>query len=98
MVFQAADKDDAVRILNNPMMVIELSTRNDADGKLIWAGITPLHVRPAMGQEYAKWLAVKQTASALVYLIDNTTTGVAGPTDYRSISLDISAGLLGARQ
>jgi hypothetical protein len=79
VVFQAADKDDAVRILNNPMVVIELSTRNDADGKLIWAGVTPLHVRPAMGQEYAKWLAAKQTASALVYLIDNTTTAPTRP-------------------
>jgi len=79
VVFQAADKDDAVRILNNPMVVIELSTRNDVDGKLIWAGVTPLHVRPAMGQEYAKWLAAKQAASALVYLIENTTTAPTRP-------------------
>jgi len=74
VVFKAADKDDAVSILNNPRVVTELSTRNDADGKLIWAGVTPLQVRPATGQEYAKWLTAKQAASALVFLIDNTTT------------------------
>ena len=79
MVFKAADKGDAVSILNNPMVVTELSTRNDTDGKLIWAGVTPLDVRPATGQEYAKWLAAKQVASALVFLIDNTTRASTRP-------------------
>ena len=79
MVFKAADKDDAVSILNNPRVVTELSTRNDADGKLIWAGVTPLQVRPATGQEYAKWLAAKQAASALVFLIDNTARAPTRP-------------------
>jgi hypothetical protein len=79
VVFKAADKDDAIAILNNPMVVTELSTRNDSDGKLIWAGVTPLHVRPATGQEYAKWLAAKQAASALVFLIDNTTRAPTRP-------------------
>jgi hypothetical protein len=32
VVFQAADKDDAVRILNNPMVVIELSTETMETG------------------------------------------------------------------
>lgn len=79
VVFKAADKDSAVSLLNSPMVVTELSTRNDPDGKLIWAGVTPLHVRPATGQEYAKWLAAKQTASALVFLIDNTTSAPIRP-------------------
>ena len=74
VVFKAADKDSAVSLLNSPMVVTELSTRHDPDGKLIWAGVTPLHVRPATGQEYAKWLAAEQAASTLVFLIDNTTT------------------------
>jgi hypothetical protein len=39
VVFQAADKGDAVHILNNPMVVMELSTRNDADGRLIWPAL-----------------------------------------------------------
>ena len=79
MVFKAADKGDAVSILNNPMVVTELSTRNDTDGKLIWAGVTPLDVRRATGQEYAKWLAAKQVTSALVFLIDNTTRASTRP-------------------
>jgi hypothetical protein len=79
VVFKAADKDDAVSILNSTMVVSELRTRNDPDGKLIWAGVTPLHVRPATGQEYAKWLAAKQSVSALVFLIDNTTRAPIRP-------------------
>jgi hypothetical protein len=79
VVFKAVNKDEAVSFLNNPTVVTELTTRNDVDGKLIWAGVTPLHIRPAMGQEYAKWLAAKQEASALVFLIDDTTRAPTRP-------------------
>lgn len=60
-------------------------------GKLIWAEVTPLHVRPATGQEYAKWLAANQVASALVFLIDNTTMA---PIKTRADSLHMMGGTL----
>lgn len=91
VVFKAADEDDAVSILTNPMVVTELSTRDDTGGKLIWAEVTPLHVRPATGQEYAKWLAANQVASALVFLIDNTTMA---PIKTRADSLHMMGGTL----
>jgi hypothetical protein len=56
---------------NSPMVVTEPSTRKILTAN--WARVMPLHVRPATGQEYAKWLTAKQDASALVFLIDNTT-------------------------
>jgi hypothetical protein len=77
VVLQAADEPAAVATLNNPMVVIELSTRSDADGKLIWAGVTPLKVRPATDEEVGKWNGAN--SNVICFLIDNTTMAPTRP-------------------
>jgi hypothetical protein len=73
VVFEAADEAAARKYLDNPMLQIELSTRNDAStGKLVWAGVTPLVIRPATATEQEKRKTAIVSPGTVVFLIETT--------------------------